>query len=231
MNDILEERILKEVLNSQVSVESILIVLVLSTALGLAISAVYKKTFRGTAYSASFIAALVLISIITANVMMIIGSNLARAFGFIGALSIIRFRTAIKDTRDLSFIFLSLIMGAAVGTQNYHIAVISTFFILMLVYALDRLNYGSFTNNAYFLTIDVHKKDFSENDFKPLLDRFTSSYSLNSVNSLFESEDVLRLVYKVGITKKSETEALSGFRRAAGVRNVTLSSADNYVSY
>ena len=118
--------------------------------------------------------------------MLVIGSNLARAFGLVGALSIIRFRTAVKDPKDISFIFLALILGVAVGTQNYHIALTSTAFILTLIYILDQLNYGSYIDNKYFLSIDVDRIKFNENDIKPILDRYTKSYPLKQYEQFIQ---------------------------------------------
>ena len=232
MNDqIIDRLIFKEILNSQVSIESILIILALSTVIGMLIAKIYQKTFRGTSYSASFIFSLVLINIITAIVMLIIGSNLARAFGFIGALSIIRFRTAIKDTRDISFIFLSLIIGAAIGTENYHIAIISTIFITILIIVLDKINFGSHVSNSFFLTLDVDKNNHSKKDLKVSLDKYTSNHSLNSVNSVYGDDALLRYVYKININKKDTTSIISELQSLVGIKNISIVAADNYLNY
>ena len=73
---------------------------------GLMMSIIYRITYRGPSYSVTFVNSLVLLSIISAIVIMVIGNNIARAFGLVGAMSIIRFRTAVRDTMDLVFIFL-----------------------------------------------------------------------------------------------------------------------------
>ena len=79
--------------------------LVLSFILGVVISVTYKKTHKGLSYSQSFMITNIFICVIVAMVIMIIGNNLARAFALVGALSIVRFRTVIKDTKDIAFIF------------------------------------------------------------------------------------------------------------------------------
>ena len=86
----------------------ILINIVLGFVLGIVISYVYKKTHKGLSYSQSFMLTLVFVTIIVSAVMMIIGNNLARAFALVGALSIIRFRTVVKDTKDTAYVFLAL---------------------------------------------------------------------------------------------------------------------------
>ena len=89
------------------------IVLNIAVALmcGLAIAWLYRNTYRGPGYSIAFVNSIVYLTMITAVVILAIGSNLARAFGLVGAMSIIRFRTAVKETQDIVYIFFSLAVG------------------------------------------------------------------------------------------------------------------------
>ena len=80
----------------------------LAAALGLVVALVYRATHKGLSYSQSFTQTILFVAVIVAIVMMVIGGNLARAFALVGALSIIRFRTVVKDTKDTAFIFASL---------------------------------------------------------------------------------------------------------------------------
>ena len=98
--------------------QDIVINIIIAFILGVIISWIYRRTHRGYSYSNSFISTLTILSMVTAFVMMVIGNNIARAFSLVGALSIIRFRTAVKDTRDTAFVFLSLAVGMAVGTGS-----------------------------------------------------------------------------------------------------------------
>jgi hypothetical protein len=107
--------------------------LLLSFVLVLIVSWVYKKTHKGLSYSQSFVMTLILAGVIISAVMMIIGNNIARAFGAFGAFSIIRFRTAIKDAKDIAYLFLVLAIGMAVGTRNYLIAVATTVVSLLII--------------------------------------------------------------------------------------------------
>ena len=97
----------------------ILINLVLSFILGVLISLIYKKTHKGLSYSQSFMVTNIFVAVIVCMVIMIIGNSLARAFALVGALSIIRFRTVVKDTKDTAYIFWSLAAGMAAGTGSY----------------------------------------------------------------------------------------------------------------
>ncbi len=83
----------------------VVLTIVLSFALSLAIAWVYRATHRGTSYSQTFVQTLIILAMVVGIVMLIIGSNIARAFTLVGALSIVRFRNAVKETRDVGFIF------------------------------------------------------------------------------------------------------------------------------
>ena len=90
------------------TIENIIFNIVVTTLLGLFIYYVYKKTFSGVLYSQNFNVTIVMICVITAIVMMLIGNNLALSLGMVGSLSIIRFRTAIKEPRDIGFLFWAI---------------------------------------------------------------------------------------------------------------------------
>ena len=92
--------------------------LILSFFYGLLISFVYKKTHKGMSYSQSFMITNIFLSVIVCMVIMTIGNSVSRAFALVGALSIIRFRTVIKDTKDIVYIFWSLAAGITCGTGN-----------------------------------------------------------------------------------------------------------------
>jgi uncharacterized membrane protein YhiD involved in acid resistance len=91
----------------------------------------------------AFLQALFILSVCTTVIMVVIGSNIARAFSLVGALSIVRFRTAIKDPRDVGFVFASLAVGMASGTGFYAAAVVFTAFLCILMLVLGRLNVGA----------------------------------------------------------------------------------------
>ena len=110
----------------------ILINMALAFGLGLIISYIYKVTHKGLSYSQSFMLTIVFVTFIVAVVMMVIGNNLARAFALVGALSIIRFRTVIKDTKDTAYIFLGLAAGMAAGTSSYFLAIAGVGFFSLI---------------------------------------------------------------------------------------------------
>jgi uncharacterized membrane protein YhiD involved in acid resistance len=120
--------------------------LVLATLLTFGMVQTYRATHRGATYSVAFLQALFILSVCTTVIMVVIGSNIARAFSLVGALSIVRFRTAIKDPRDVGFVFASLAVGMASGTGFYAAAVVFTAFLCILLLVLGRLNVGAVTS-------------------------------------------------------------------------------------
>lgn len=108
----------------------------MAAVLGFVIFISYAITHRGTIYSKKFNATLVTLSVLTGTVMTVIGNNIALSLGMVGALSIVRFRTAIKDSRDTAYIFWTIIVGICCGVGDYIVAAIGsavTFVALLLL--------------------------------------------------------------------------------------------------
>lgn len=157
--------------------QEMLINMVLSTALGLILSAVYKRTHKGLSYSQTFTQTIVFMTIIVTIVMMVIGSSLARAFALVGALSIIRFRTVVKDTKDISFIFGALALGMAAGTSNYILAVLSLIFICGLTILLNATNYGAIHKSEFILRFRFDR-DFNSEPYLNYIEQFARQSNL-----------------------------------------------------
>lgn len=137
----------------EVSIAVVIFNLVFATLVSLFIAYVHKKTHSGLSYSYSFFATLVLIGIIASVVLMIVQNNIYGALGLLGAFAFIRFRTIIKETRDIAFLFLALAEGVAVGLNQYAVALLSTATISLVAYLLFRFNLGYFTQNSYILLL------------------------------------------------------------------------------
>lgn len=125
---------------------TILLSLFVATILPIPIALIYMRIRREESYTQSFVQSLILISIVVAAVMLVIGNNIARAFGLIGAVAIIRFRTRVKDPRDTTFLFLCITIGMACGLGLYYISIISTIFICIIILLLWKLNFGKTKN-------------------------------------------------------------------------------------
>jgi hypothetical protein len=126
--------------SGSISLIDVAIVLLLSFVLTMVVGWVYRVTHRGVSYSQSYVHTLVILGTVVSLIMLIIGSSVARAFTLVGALSIIRFRNAMKETRDVGFVFISMAIGMAVGTRFYALAVVATVVLCSFVVGLYKLN-------------------------------------------------------------------------------------------
>lgn len=135
----MKEQILELFKGQQVLTWDVILVNVLFSALlGMVVYLSYYLTHRGTIYSKKFNASLVTLTVLTGTVMTVIGNNVALSLGMVGALSIVRFRTAIKDTRDTVYIFWTIIAGICCGVGDYVVAGIGSavVFVALLVFGL-----------------------------------------------------------------------------------------------
>ena len=100
--------------------------LIMAFVLGQVAAWLYVYTHVGLSYSRAFVQSIIILTVVLCMGMMVIGNNIAIAFGLIGALAVIRFRNILKDTRDTAFIFFTLIVGLATGTGRYRLAILGT---------------------------------------------------------------------------------------------------------
>ena len=121
---------------NNLTVEEILLNIGMSALLGFLIYISYMLTHRGAIYSKKFNASLVVLTILTGVVMTVIGNNIALSLGMVGALSIVRFRTAVKDSRDTVYIFWTIIVGICCGVGDYSVALIGSAGVFVVLLAL-----------------------------------------------------------------------------------------------
>ncbi len=199
--------------------------------IGLVIGFVYRRTHRGLSYSQSLVVTLVLMCLIVCSVMMVIGSNLARAFALVGALTIVRFRTVVKDTRDTAFIFFALTEGIACGTANIRLAVISTLFIGFVAWLLARTNYGSMMQSEFILRLRYDREAGGEEEYVHVIRRFSKNSTLIHVEPSGEGRYLI-LTYDIRLLPGTTPDVLATSLNAlAGVDNVNMVSSCNDVEY
>lgn len=133
------------------TIERVLLALIVSFAINLFIFYMYRKTFKGVIYTRDFNVGLVLTGLVVTLVVLPISSNIALSLGMVGALSIIRFRTAIKDPKDIVFTFWAIAVGIICGAGLYMVAIVGTPVIALLLFVLE---YTSFRGpDPYLLVI------------------------------------------------------------------------------
>jgi len=205
--------------------------LIIAFVLSLLIALVYKKTHKGLSYSQSFIMTLIISGIIICAVMMVIGNNIAAAFGAFGAFSLIRFRTAIKDAKDMGYIFLVLAVGMAVGTNNYIIALATTAIVLLVLLILTKINFGSIRKFSYILSFNLDTRQTEENVYKPVFDEFLKNSNILNIKAL-EQGHVLQLSFSIKfISEKDLEKFIRTVEGLTGISEVNLITAKNDVEY
>lgn len=167
-------------ISTEISAAIIIFNILLSFLLQLVVIWVYKKTHRGLSYSESFLFTLVIIGVLGTVIMMVVQGNLIGAFALLGAFSLIRFRTIVKETRDVAFVFFALAIGVAVGTNNYSIALIATVMMSLIILVMWKYAWGTKGNSrgiGYVLTIASHGS-LDIDVLKKTIMEFSSLYEL-----------------------------------------------------
>lgn len=199
--------------------------------LGLLIAWVYKKTHRGLSYSKSFVFTLVMLSVLVTTVMMVIGGSLTAAFTLLGSFAIIRFRTAIKDTRDIAYIFWSLVTGLAVGTSNYLVAIISALLILGIIWFFIKTNFGSIRNYNHVLSFTLDTSRAPNDTHKSVFDKYLKNQALLNVQSR-EVGNKLEFTFNVAFLDENQIgNFVNELRGTSGVESVNLLTAKEDVEY
>lgn len=205
--------------------------LILSFFYGLLISFIYKKTHKGMSYSQSFMITNIFLSLIVCMVIMTIGNNIARAFALVGALSIIRFRTVIKDTKDIIYIFWSLAAGMACGTGSYFIALTSSIIITTTALVLYKTNYGAIYKSEFILQFRYSKFDENIPLYLNILKKFCSSHILlNSEPSGDKSS--LKLTYDIVLKEEMDVNNfIIEISKTPNITEPSIVAAQNDVDY
>ncbi|MBO3087849.1 DUF4956 domain-containing protein [Cellulomonas dongxiuzhuiae] len=199
-------------LSGTFSVFDVAATLTLSFVLSAAIGWVYQRTHRNISYSQSYVQTLVVIGMVVAVIMLVVGSNIARAFALVGALSVIRFRNAIKETRDVGFIFLVMAIGMAVGTRFYLLAAAATASILLVVFLMQRFDWFKLDIQRQVVKVQTPPEARYQQDVADVLVRTTLEFELVSVETV-RGGALTELFYSVrlkpGVTTTEIIGALS----------------------
>ena len=202
----------------------VLLALGLSFVLNLGIAYIYRVTHKGLSYSQSYVHTLILMGTVVSLIMLIVGSNIARAFSLVGALSIIRFRNAVKETRDVGFIFMAMAIGMACGTRFYALAVMATAMLMAMVYFLYRFDIGSFTTSENILRVHVSFDIDPNTFFNDIFVKYLESFSVVSQETVRQGS-LVEVTYQIREKPKANTqEFLLDLRAANGNTKVSLIS-------
>lgn len=203
----------------------------LSLLLALMICWVYQRTYKGLQYSRSFVFSLALLPCITSIVVMVIGGSLVRAFAAVGALSLIRFRTAIKDTVDLAYVFLAITVGVCVGSGNFIVGVTGTVALLGIIWVLSRIGFGSYYRYDYILRLLVNTENGAETRHQSVLNRYAKKAVLLNMHT-GTNNGVVELIYNLKLNQETQNQLLlKELKVIEGIENVGLVSTRGEAEY
>ncbi|MCF8241548.1 MAG: DUF4956 domain-containing protein [Melioribacteraceae bacterium] len=219
----------RNIFQFNITLEEVIANLFVALICGLLLSFFYRKTYRGPGFSISFVNALVILAMITAIVIMVIGNNLARAFGLVGAMSIIRFRTAVKETHDIIFIFFALAVGMASGVGLYAVAIAGTLFIGLVYLMLTKTGIAIPVREEYLLQFTVDASgDFIQTYYTDFLKQYCRKFNLVNTRSI-NGDDLLELSYYVKLKNRDlGTELVNKLRKHEKISNVNLFFDEEY---
>ncbi len=204
------------------SVTDVVLVMVLSFVLCSVVGFVYRMTHRGISYSQSYVQTLVMMGMIISLVMLVVGSNIARAFALVGALSIIRFRNAIKETRDVGFIFFAMSIGMAIGTRFYLLAVVATVAISAAMILMERLDWFKLDVRSQILKVQTPAGDDFSRQIDDVLLRYTDQSEIVSMESI-RGGALTELTYTVRLKNNARPgEFITALQQVTGGQKVTL---------
>lgn len=182
---------------------------------GLFILLIYKFTMQQVTFNRSFCISLLLVSVISAMMVLTITSNLALSLGMVGALSIIRFRTAIKDASDTAFLFWSVAAGITAGAGYYLLTMIGCLAIAV-VCLLTTVLFG-FMDKPFLLVIRA-----GSNEVNAQVEKVLKSAGIRfSLSSLVENKDYVEMIYELGISPKKQ-KPLAALRKIEGITSMSI---------
>ncbi len=206
--------------NAALDMRTILMTMFGAFLIGLIICLVYRLVFRGAAYNRDFTMSILVIQLIAAAIMLMISSNIVLSLGTVGALSIVRFRTAIKDARDTVFVFWAIAEGLCTGSGNMKLALVTTL-IIAIVFLVSSL--FSFRSQRYILVVRGEDTIIDSMEVNRVLKPYVSVSNLRSVS---RTSDHQELIYEIRSKKPLTsrlTEAVSAIPGVTGVNWVAES--------
>src|SRR3989339_173413 len=169
---------------------NLIIYLGVSFVLGILIAYVYKKSNRSVSYSQSFVNTIVLLLPVITMIIMFISNNLATAIGVFGAFSVVRFRTAVKDSKDMFFLFWVLATGLILGVGQISSAIFITIVISGMVYFLNKINFGKFSDYDYLLEYVLDTAVSDNSQVVSHLRKFLSKHNILNVQSAKDGKEI-----------------------------------------
>lgn len=204
-----------------ISVQSILLSLITAFIISVFIIWIYKKTYTGVVYSKSFSLSILMLALVTTLIIQTISSNIALSLGMVGALSIVRFRTAVKEPVDTGFMFWAITAGIMAGANLYLAAIIGSLMLGILYYVCYMM--GLKMNSKYLVIVKYDES--AEDDMKKILSKFkkykikSKSRSKANIELTFEvelNESTQKIIDKIGLIDGVQNSSLISYQNDFG---------------
>jgi hypothetical protein len=207
---------------SSVAPLDVLFRLLAALLLGGLVAWIYRRTRKGTEVAASFPVTLVLLSVLIAMVTQVIGDNVARAFSLVGALSIVRFRTVVRDTQDTAYVIFAVVVGMAVGANDLWVSLIGIGVVGLGAFVMMTPGLIASSQPAFLLTVRVGLGHDLDALLGGTLDAHLQDRELLSVSTAKQGVS-LDVIYETRLRRGSaEAELVKALNRVEGVQSVQL---------
>lgn len=221
VRDVIKNSFLNQI-NTDISTTDVLVVLLATAILGVYLFFIYRMVCKKAFYSKSFAISLVVIALVTSIIIITIQSSVVISLGMVGALSIVRFRTAIKDPMDLAFLFWAISIGIICGANLYEIALEGSLvitFVMLLLYTVPNVQ------PAHLLLINATDL-MAEAEINEILKGSTRYYKVKSRNITSIGIDMI-----IELKSKDEAELIKNISELEKVESVTLMEHDEEITY
>lgn len=206
----------------QIALLSFLLAFLLSSI----IAVIYERTFQGLSYSRGLVQSMILGSIVSCLLMIAIGDNIARGIGIVGSLAIIRFRTNLRDPRDLVFLFASLGIGVASGVQSYATAVIGTIIFCLVVFILYISPFGTRRKHDGLVRFQIPSGPGAAAEITNIMQNYTKNFVLVAMRSVAQGQ-VVDYAYQVKLSDSADNVTLiQQLEMIDGIRGITYTNQE-----
>lgn len=220
--DIIKKSVLESFAGSNITTTTVCVTLGITIILALYIFVVYYLSTRKTFYNKTFNVSLAAIAVITASIILAMQSNLAISLGMVGALSIVRFRTAVKDPKDLVFLFWSISVGIICGAGIYEIAIISSLIVTIGLFALELTPVGIASNILVVNSSSLEK----EKEIMDIVNAGSRHAVIKSRNASIAGAD-----FVIECRVKEAAKMLQSLQALEGITGVSLLEHDGEVNF
>lgn len=176
--------------------------MIIATVLSIIITLIYQITFTGERYSQNFVHTIIIMSVVVSVIMNVVSDNAGVAFGLFAVFSLIRFRSAVTDAKDIAYIFFGLSVGMTCGLYQFELAIMLTFFASVLFYLLYKIKYGK-GKDTQILKVTVPENLNHENLLDEVFQKYTVSHTLRQVET---TNLGTMIMYTYAIRTKNDTK-------------------------